>query len=352
VNLHKIIDIESWYFKKLPIYNLFENRIWELIDRLLKGEGISVVSLHSRTKEFEKFRKKFFNKPYSDPEEIVDIVGIRIIGYVKSDNVIVCGVIRDNFHILGERDKSEDSGYKSKHFVATLTDDYTKLPIYSQFKHMKFEIQVCTILEHAWAELEHDIVYKNMGIRSESTIQQTFKRLSEELKSIDDQFEQLSRQLGNYSEDMVDRIINNESSRPLNPYSLRRYLTIKFGDTPEIKAEFGSTLAEEIIEEMRSMGIETVEALDKIIPMNLKQVCVDKSSLSHGHATFTELIRIILIIYNIEAYFTKAFKWNSLAVDSHFLEILETGRLLLTDFHYTYYKEMLEVSCRARFKES
>jgi putative GTP pyrophosphokinase len=238
--------------------------------------------------------------------------------------VIICGVIRDNFHIIEERDKSEESGYKSKHFVATLTENHTKSPLYTQFKHLKIEIQVCSILEHAWAELEHNIVYKNVGIlQRESTIQRTFKKLSQQLESIDIQFEQLSRQLGNYSEDMVKKIISEESGRPINPYSLRRYLTIKFGDTPEIKAEFRSPFAEEVIEEMRSVGVETLEALDKIIPTNLKQVYIEKSSLSQGDATFTELIRIILIIDNIEAYFTKAFKFDTMAVNTHFIDILQ-----------------------------
>jgi putative GTP pyrophosphokinase len=324
VNLYKVGDIELWYYKKLPVYTLFGDRVKELIDRLLKGEGISIVGLQSRTKEFERFRKKLISKAYSDPEEMVDIVGIRIIGYVKSDTVIICGVIRDNFYIIEQKDKSEESGYKSTHFVAKLTEHHTKSPLYSQFKHLKIELQVCSILEHAWAELEHNIVYKNVGIlQRESTIQQTFKELSRDLDSIDDQFERISRQLGNYSEDMIKKIISEESGRPINPFSLRRYLTIKFGDTPEIKAEFRSAFAEEIIEEMRPVGIKTLEALDRIIPTNLKQVCIDKSSLSQGDATFTELIRIILIIDNDEAYFTKAFTLDSMAANAHFIDILQ-----------------------------
>jgi len=324
VNLHKVDDIELWYYKRLALYNLFGDRIKELIDRLLKGEGISIVGLQSRTKEFAGFRTKISNKGYRNPEEMVDLVGIRIIGYVRSDTVIICGVIRDNFSIIEERDKSEESGYKSTHFVATLTEYHTKSPLYSQFKHLKIEIQVCSILEHAWAELEHNIVYKNAGVfQRESTIQQTFKNLSRDLEAIDNQFEQISRKLGNYSEDAIKKIISEDTGRPINPYSLRRYLTIKFGDTPGIRAEFRSAFAEEIIEEMRSVGIETLEGLNRIIPTNLKQVCIDKSSLSQGDATFTELIRIILIINDDEAYFTKAFKSDSMAVNAHFIDILQ-----------------------------
>jgi ppGpp synthetase/RelA/SpoT-type nucleotidyltranferase len=58
--------------------------------------------LQARTKEFERFRKKLFDKRYNDPEEMVDIVGIRIIGYVKSDIMIICGLNRDNFYIIEE----------------------------------------------------------------------------------------------------------------------------------------------------------------------------------------------------------------------------------------------------------
>ncbi|MBT7630134.1 MAG: hypothetical protein HN597_10600 [Desulfobacula sp.] len=52
--------------------------------------------------------------------------------------------------------------YASIHYLIRLTDDRTKLLEYKRFKNLIAEIQVRTILQHAWAEIEHDIQYKSI----------------------------------------------------------------------------------------------------------------------------------------------------------------------------------------------
>ncbi len=47
--------------------------------------------------------------------------------------------------------------------VAEIKDDRIILPEYQKFKDKKFEIQIRTILQHAWAEIEHDRDYKFTG---------------------------------------------------------------------------------------------------------------------------------------------------------------------------------------------
>jgi ppGpp synthetase/RelA/SpoT-type nucleotidyltranferase len=54
-------------------------------------------------------------------------------------------------------------GYRTIHLVVSLSNTRTILPEYSEFDDLKFEIQLRTILEHAWAEIEHDRNYKFKG---------------------------------------------------------------------------------------------------------------------------------------------------------------------------------------------
>jgi hypothetical protein len=52
-------------------------------------------------------------------------------------------------------------GYQSIHYVVELRPNRTVLPEYARFRGMRAEIQLRTVLQHAWAEIEHDIQYKS-----------------------------------------------------------------------------------------------------------------------------------------------------------------------------------------------
>jgi len=52
-------------------------------------------------------------------------------------------------------------GYKSVHYVISLSSPRRDLAEWTEFEKFKAEIQVRTILQHAWAEIDHEIRYKN-----------------------------------------------------------------------------------------------------------------------------------------------------------------------------------------------
>jgi ppGpp synthetase/RelA/SpoT-type nucleotidyltranferase len=101
------------------------------------------------------------------------LLGLRIICYIYSDIKKISDLIRDNFIIHEAEDKSEKLGidkfgYQSVHFIVSLSKHRTNLPEYSRFKGIEFEIQVRTILQHTWAQIEHDRNYKFRGKLPES----------------------------------------------------------------------------------------------------------------------------------------------------------------------------------------
>ena len=65
-----------------------------------------------------------------------------------------------------------------------------KLPEYCLFDKMKCEIQVRTILQHAWAEIEHDVVYKSLG-EIPFRVRRRFACLAGLLEIADREFESL-----------------------------------------------------------------------------------------------------------------------------------------------------------------
>lgn len=58
--------------------------------------------------------------------------------------------------------QEERLGYQSVHYLVMLKQNRTTLPEYRKFENLVAEIQVRTILQHAWAEIEHDIQYKSV----------------------------------------------------------------------------------------------------------------------------------------------------------------------------------------------
>src|SRR5258708_36248047 len=55
--------------------------------------------------------------------------------------------------------KQEKFGYQSVHYLVKLRANRTALPEYARFSGLVAEVQVRTVLQHAWAEIEHDIQY-------------------------------------------------------------------------------------------------------------------------------------------------------------------------------------------------
>jgi ppGpp synthetase/RelA/SpoT-type nucleotidyltranferase len=62
---------------------------------------------------------------------------------------------------LRREDKQRENGYKSVHIIAKFGEKRANLPEYQIYKDLKCEIQLATILHHAWSEVEHELIYKD-----------------------------------------------------------------------------------------------------------------------------------------------------------------------------------------------
>ncbi len=73
----------------------------------------------------------------------------------------------DEFEIIEKSNKGatllqeERFGYQSIHYLVKLKGERARLAEYRNLKDGVVEIQIRTILQHAWAEIEHDIQYKS-----------------------------------------------------------------------------------------------------------------------------------------------------------------------------------------------
>ncbi len=143
-----------------------------LVTALLDDAGINYVSVTGRTKSVASFAAKAARtvdgEPvYPDPvTDITDQVGIRVVTYLHADVAAVAGVLSDQLSVLDDRDMGRETarqgrfGYSSRHLLVAV-DPVRGVPAaYDSVRGQSASVQVRTILQHAWAEFEHDVRYK------------------------------------------------------------------------------------------------------------------------------------------------------------------------------------------------
>jgi predicted RNase H-like nuclease/ppGpp synthetase/RelA/SpoT-type nucleotidyltranferase len=146
-----------------------------MVTTLLDDAGINYLSVTGRAKSVASFAAKAdrhaSGRPlYSDPlEEITDQIGVRVITYLRSDVSAVADLLDDQLTVLDDRDMGKETasegrfGYASRHLLVTLgaPDPTRSAPAaYEALRGRRAQVQVRTVLQHAWAEFEHAIRYK------------------------------------------------------------------------------------------------------------------------------------------------------------------------------------------------
>jgi putative GTP pyrophosphokinase len=200
-----------------------------LVAELLRAESINVHSVTHRVKTKPSLRRKVTEKGanYQSLDDIHDLLGLRVITYFRDDVDRVADLIRAEFTVddansVDKRDALDPDrfGYLSLHLVCTLGMSRAALREHRRFTGLKFEIQVRSILQHAWAEIEHD-----RGYTRQAAIPRHFRRQFSQLAGLleiaDQQFESLRDALATYSEDVGDDPV---TARDIDQDSLLSFL--------------------------------------------------------------------------------------------------------------------------------
>ncbi len=149
------------YETRRPALVVATDNYLRLVTALLDDAGINYLSITARTKSIESFAAKAERtvdgrRLFGDPlVEITDQVGLRVITYLREDVDAVATLLADEMRLLDDRDMGLETaregrwGYASRHLLVGVEGE-----------QQPASIQVRTVLQHAWAEFEHDIRYK------------------------------------------------------------------------------------------------------------------------------------------------------------------------------------------------
>jgi ppGpp synthetase/RelA/SpoT-type nucleotidyltranferase len=154
-------------------------RMAETLESILKREARKVDPLAivtARPKSVTSFAEKIQRKKnkYRNPlQRMTDLCGARVVTQTQSEERAVCEFIEGHFAVdeansldVSSRLRPSEFGYRSIHYIVqfrpgVFPESETAPDLFPDPENpMKAEVQVRTVLEHAWSMFTHDRIYK------------------------------------------------------------------------------------------------------------------------------------------------------------------------------------------------
>jgi ppGpp synthetase/RelA/SpoT-type nucleotidyltranferase len=202
--------------------------------------------IQHRAKAPERLKQRLeeAGKLDTDQLELIrkDLAGVRLIFYTNNDvdRFLSSHLVFENFEVEHDATKihnptpdNPNTKYRAIHYIVRLREDRTNLPEYAKFVGLRCEIQIQTILNHAWSETSHDIVYKGpagpgFGTRAMAGIRKRFDNIMDkyllpagyEIQKAQNEYEQLQQGKELFDKDIVKLLalsVANRTSRLRDP---------------------------------------------------------------------------------------------------------------------------------------
>lgn len=176
VSVHMLQEFMSRYQREYDYYQQLASLCAERCETGLRQRGIrAIVTFRAKNPDrlHEKLNQRHERKSYSCIDDIyhdiVDLAGVRIALYFPQDKQEVEKFIGDEFAIQVHRNdfppkdlpiyRKRFSGYEADHYQVRLRQEKI-IEAHVRYCESVVEIQVASVLMHAWSEVEHDLIYK------------------------------------------------------------------------------------------------------------------------------------------------------------------------------------------------
>lgn len=308
-----IEEARSWYQGNHSRFEECEKKLTILVKDLLQIDRLAYVSLDSRVKKESSFIQKLRDKLETNIEydytKMHDILGLRILVYVLSDEENIAAAVLKEFEIdntLSENKAQaldrDRCGYRGLQLICSLRTDRTALKEYSLLDKQLFEIQIRTLCANAWAVLYHPSYKLKGGLPKEQD--RELYMLSGLLEIADRQFDSLVKFVDEYKEN-IEREISTpgaSSTFELDSISLlaelRNRFTVQYPNLEYRKPGEAS----QIIAELKSFGITNPNDAADLV--DLQKVTLKRIKFQ----TVGGLMRFAMIIKDAAKYFARS--WN------------------------------------------
>jgi ppGpp synthetase/RelA/SpoT-type nucleotidyltranferase len=350
------VNLNNYETKYFPIYKAFAETVRFILKKaILAADNLPrPQSIQCRAKEIESLRRRLAEQGSLDTETLEcdrrDLAGARLIFYTNNDvdHFLASPLIRGNFDIEEDSTKihhptQENQGTRCRavHYTIRLREDRLHLPEYARFAGLRCEIQIQTILEHAWSETSHDILYKNTvgkgyGEQAMKGIDSRFRRIMDkyllpagyEFQKVQQDYERLLLGKELFDKDIASLLdkaqSNNERYEILS--GLKDYAIPNYDDLPAaynglkdplLRAIKAARITEPVpiettsgnmegflAEAVVSLVLEIIESLRYADPIGTLQLLIDIYRSEPDEDIRQQVVNIVkkLSEYNIDAY--------------------------------------------------
>lgn len=284
IDEHREAAIRRYRYIK-GLYEEFAEVLRHILGEALIAASVKIHSIEARAKSIESFGKKASQPSFSDPgrprfkdplAQMTDIAGVRVITFFPKTLDEVDRTIRSEFKVIQKKDKRRQSagpyrfGYQSIHYLVRLNPRRATLPEYRCFANLTAEVQVRTILQHAWAEMEHDIRYKPVAAIP-ATLRKRFDALAETIEQADREFQAIQDEDENLRRIAVMSMsAGNLKKAEILPDTLKAYLDTRFGSDGRMTWFSYNVVADMV----KTMGFTNMKEIDDCIkPYDGDHIC-------------------------------------------------------------------------------
>jgi len=208
-------DYDSWIQAHPTVAADLEAHIIDVLD----DAGLTFDRVSVRIKDRTSFARKLSNEKYPDYDSFTDahdVIGVRVITFHSSEIPQLKDALSGLFTVVRVIDKAAETaregrfGYASQHLIVSAKDEPWAAEKGASPKYI--EIQLRTVLQHAWAEFEHDVRYKNQQHPETSSpeVQRAFTLAAGLIELADEQFDKIAGIIGTSGEE-VEGALDEES---------------------------------------------------------------------------------------------------------------------------------------------
>lgn len=332
--------VETWLEEAISRHERLTEIVTSLVQSLLKQENIEFLTVTGRTKTKQSALDKIQRKGYKAPRtQLTDLSGIRVILYFESQLARASEVINNAFNVDLSKSLNRESilsvdqtGYRSYHFVCDLGETRGTLPEFRDLANLKFEFQIRTVLQHAWAELAHDRNYK-LSAKLPRELERSLYLYAGLLELADKGFDSLSREIDKYITEVNQKTNIGDLDVEINSFSLESFVNQWVDKSGFSLEKISTNYLEELVNELVTYGIQNLKELASIIPEGY----AEKALEINYSTTIYGLIRDWLLIHDWRGFTSKVqINWGLPAEDdgtemlSLYLEHNELVDLIMT----------------------
>lgn len=323
VRREKFIDD---YRKDRNKYKRYAECVLRMLKDALESQKIDITYASAREKDPESLKRKCQKQikdrdgnlidKYTDfRNEIMDLAGVRVVTYLLDDIGQVSEIIRELFEVLEEHsgDKldllgADRIGYLSVHYIVRLKD-ISIVAGREEFRGIKCEIQVRTVLEDAWAQIFHDRQYKNeFHVADSEKLWRRTNLLSGNLELLDYQINDLVKEYDRLSQVIRCKNLRSIMGQPITKENVLSY----FGDRLGKKVIFYNYGRIERL--LKEFGVKNIRGLETLFK---DAHCEQKLEAYPKFLTADKIISYILIINDGNKFFEKMGDFIIVSLESY-----------------------------------